>query len=46
MCHAMSMFHQQRNLKCLLIGTRSQLEMLRSMESITIDDNMINACNE
>ncbi|XP_017866977.1 PREDICTED: nucleoporin NUP188 homolog isoform X1 [Drosophila arizonae] len=46
MCHAMSMFHQQRNLKCLLAGRRSQLEMLRNMESITIDDDMINACND
>ncbi|XP_023179391.2 nucleoporin NUP188 homolog isoform X2 [Drosophila hydei] len=46
MCHATSMFHQQRNLKCLLAGRRSQLEILRSMESITIDDEIINACND
>ncbi|KAM8711470.1 hypothetical protein ACLKA7_000590 [Drosophila subpalustris] len=46
MCHATSMFHQQRNLKCLLAGRRSQLEILRSVESITIDDEIINACND
>lgn len=46
MCHATSMFHQQRNLKCLLAGRRSQLEILRNMESIAIDDDIINACNE
>lgn len=46
MCHATSMFHQQRNLKCLLAGRRSQLEILRNMENITIDDEIINACNE
>ncbi|XP_034478000.1 nucleoporin NUP188 homolog isoform X1 [Drosophila innubila] len=46
MCHATSMFHQQRNLKCLLAGRRSQLEILRSVESITIDDDIINACND
>ncbi|XP_064547907.1 nucleoporin Nup188 [Drosophila montana] len=46
MCHATSMFHQQRNLKCLLAGRRSQLEMLRNMESIAIDDTIITACND
>ncbi|KAH8407678.1 hypothetical protein KR222_010528, partial [Zaprionus bogoriensis] len=46
MCHATSMFHQQRNLKCLLAGRRSQLEILRNMESISIDDELINACND
>lgn len=46
MCHATSMFHQQRNLKCLLAGRRSQLEILRNMENISIDEDIINACNE
>lgn len=46
MCHATSMFHQQRNLKCLIAGRRSQLEILRNMENISIDDDIINACNE
>ncbi|ALC41498.1 CG8771 [Drosophila busckii] len=46
MCHATSMFHQQRNLKCLLAGRRSQLEILRSTETIAIDDDIINACND
>lgn len=46
MCHATSMFHQLRNLKCLLAGRRSQLEILRNVESIAIDDDIINACND
>ncbi|XP_034111624.1 nucleoporin Nup188 [Drosophila albomicans] len=46
MCHVTSMFHQQRNLKCLLAGRRSQLEILRNTESIAIDDDIINACND
>lgn len=46
MVHATSTFHQQRNLKCLLAGRRSQLEILRNMENISIDEDIINAYNE
>jgi len=46
LCHCSSLFHQQRNLKCLLAGRRSQLEILRSTDAITIDDEIISACNE
>ncbi|XP_017079209.1 nucleoporin Nup188 [Drosophila eugracilis] len=46
LCHSSSLFHQQRNLKCLLAGRRSQLEILRSIEAITIDDELIQACND
>ncbi|XP_052839879.1 LOW QUALITY PROTEIN: nucleoporin Nup188 [Drosophila gunungcola] len=46
LCHSSSLFHQQRNLKCLLAGRRSQLEILRSTEAITIDDELIAACND
>ncbi|XP_016986154.1 nucleoporin Nup188 [Drosophila rhopaloa] len=46
LCHSSSLFHQQRNLKCLLAGRRSQLEILRSTEAIIIDDELISACND
>ncbi|XP_020805779.1 nucleoporin NUP188 homolog [Drosophila serrata] len=46
LCHSSSLFHQQRNLKCLLAGRRSQLEILRSTEALTIDDDLITACND
>ncbi|XP_068144415.1 nucleoporin Nup188 [Drosophila tropicalis] len=46
LCHSSSLFHQHRNLKCLLAGRRSQLEILRSTDSILIDDEIITACNE
>ncbi|KAH8401738.1 hypothetical protein KR009_007585, partial [Drosophila setifemur] len=45
-CHTSSLFHQQRNLKCLLAGRRSQLEILRSTEAIIIDDDLVAACND
>ncbi|XP_017054002.1 nucleoporin Nup188 [Drosophila ficusphila] len=46
LCHSSSLFHQQRNLKCLLAGRRSQLEILRSTEAVVIDDELISACND
>ncbi|XP_030380113.1 nucleoporin NUP188 homolog [Scaptodrosophila lebanonensis] len=45
LCHAMSMFHQQRHLKSLMARRRSQLEILRSTETIIVDDDIIAACN-
>ncbi|EDW02316.1 nucleoporin Nup188 [Drosophila grimshawi] len=46
MGHATSMFHQQRNLKCLLVGRRSQLKILCNTDPIAIDNDIINACND
>ncbi|EDV37352.1 uncharacterized protein Dana_GF11461 [Drosophila ananassae] len=46
LCHISSLFHQKRNLKCLLVGRRSQLEILRRTEDISIDDELISACND
>ncbi|KAH8292589.1 hypothetical protein KR018_009705, partial [Drosophila ironensis] len=45
-CHTSSLFHQHRNLKCLLAGRHSQLEVLRSTESLCMDDELIAACND
>nr|NP_001246283.1 nucleoporin 188kDa, isoform C [Drosophila melanogaster]A0A0B4K859.1 RecName: Full=Nucleoporin Nup188; AltName: Full=Nucleoporin 188kDa [Drosophila melanogaster]AFH08037.1 nucleoporin 188kDa, isoform C [Drosophila melanogaster] len=46
LCHTSSLFHQQKNLKCLLAGRRSQLEILRSTEALIVDDELISACND
>ncbi|XP_017147680.1 nucleoporin NUP188 homolog isoform X1 [Drosophila miranda] len=46
LCHVSTLFHQQRNLKCLLAGRHCQLEILRSTAAIVIDDDLIGACND
>ncbi|SPP74611.1 nucleoporin NUP188 homolog [Drosophila guanche] len=46
LCHVSTLFHQQRNLKCLLAGRHCQLEIIRSTAAIVIDDDLISACND
>lgn len=44
--HAISMFHQPKNLKLLIAGRRSQLEIIRDSESAGLVDEAITAFNE
>lgn len=44
--HAISMFHQPKNLKLLLAGRRSQIEILRDVENAGMVDEVISTFNE
>ncbi|XP_061392564.1 nucleoporin Nup188 [Musca vetustissima] len=44
--HAIAMFHQPKNLKLLIAGRRSQLEIIRDSESAGLVDEAITAFND
>uniref|UniRef100_A0A1I8PXZ0 Nucleoporin NUP188 n=1 Tax=Stomoxys calcitrans TaxID=35570 RepID=A0A1I8PXZ0_STOCA len=44
--HAIAMFHQPKNLKILIAGRRSQLEIIRDSESAGLVDEAITAFND
>lgn len=44
--HSISMFHQPKNLKLLLAGRRSQLDILRDTDNVGMVDEVITTFNE
>uniref|UniRef100_A0A1B0GBY2 Nucleoporin NUP188 n=1 Tax=Glossina morsitans morsitans TaxID=37546 RepID=A0A1B0GBY2_GLOMM len=44
--HSIAMFHQPRNLKLLIIGRRSQVDVMRDSESSGLVDEVIPALND
>lgn len=46
MGHSISMFHQPKNLKSLISGRRSQLDILREVNGGGLVDEVITGLNE